>query len=59
MKKVEGHSNLYKKSNGVIVNTDWSSYEKAKKRKKEKQRIDDLENRLGRIEELLTRLVSK
>lgn len=57
MKKVEGHTHLYKKDNGAIVNTDWSAYEKAKRRKQEKQRVSQLENRLDRIETLLERLI--
>lgn len=57
MKKIEGYSSLYKKDNGAVVNTDWQAYEKAKQRKKEKQRVDKLENRLDRIEELLERLI--
>jgi len=56
MKKVEGHNNLYKNGN-VVVNTDYNAYLKAKERKKEKQKVNDLENRLNRIEELLERLI--
>ena len=57
MIKVEGQSSLYRKDNGAIVNVDWSAYEKAKQRKKEKERMSQLENRLDRIENLLERLI--
>ena len=57
MNRVEGHSNLYKKEGNVVVNTDYSTFLKAKERKKEKQRVNDMENRLNRIEELLERLL--
>ena len=57
MNRVEGHSNLYKKEGNVIVNTDYNTFLKAKERKKEKQRVIDMESRLNRIEELLERLL--
>jgi hypothetical protein len=57
MRRVEGHSNLYKKEGNVIVNTDYNTFLKAKERKKEKQRVIDMESRLNRIEELLERLL--
>lgn len=57
MIKVEGQQSLYRKDNGAIVNADWSAYEKAKQRKKEKERMSQLENRLDRIENLLERLI--
>ena len=57
MIKVEGHNALYRNEKGAIVNADWSAYEKAKKRKKERERISQLENRLDRIENLLERLI--
>jgi len=56
MRRVEGHNNLYKDGN-VVVNTDYSAFLRAKERKKEKQKVNDLENRLNRIEELLERLI--
>jgi hypothetical protein len=56
MQKVEGHTGLYKKGNAV-VNTDYSAFLRAKERKKEKQKVNELENRLNRIEELLERLI--
>ena len=59
MIKVEGHSSLYKNKSGAIVNTDWSAYEKAKQRKKEKERMSQLENRLDRIESLLEKLINE
>ena len=56
MIKVEGHSDLYKKGNAV-VNTDYSAFLRAKERKKQKQKVNDLEARLNKIEELLERLI--
>jgi len=56
MRRVEGHNNLYKDGN-IVVNTDYSAFLRAKERKKEKQKVNDLENRLNRIEELLERLI--
>ena len=56
MQKVEGTSGFYKKGNAV-VNTDYSAFLRAKDRKKEKQKVNDLENRLIKIEELLERLL--
>lgn len=56
MKRVEGYSGLYKKGNAV-VNTDYQAFLKAKERKKEKQKVSELESRLDRIEELLERLI--
>ena len=57
MQRVEGHSNLYKKEGSVVVNTDYDAFLRAKQKKKEKQRVNDMENRLNRIEELLERLL--
>lgn len=58
MIKVEGHTNLYK-GNGAVINTDWKAYERAKLKKKEKQRVENLENRLDKIETLLMRLLNE
>ena len=58
MQRVEGHTNLYKKGNAV-VNTDYSAFLKAKQKKKEKQKVSELEARLERIETLLERLINK
>lgn len=57
MKRVQGHSNLYKTETGAVVNTDYSAYLRAKERKAEKNRINNLEDRLEKIESLLTRLL--
>lgn len=59
MKRVEGFSNLFKNESGAIVNTDMKAYEKAKERKKEKEKVAQLENRLDRIEQLLMEILSK
>lgn len=58
MRKVENHHNLYKGNHGVVVNTDLSTYEKAKERKREKQRINEMEDRMIRIEQMLERLIN-
>lgn len=56
--KIKGHSNLEKR-NGAVINTNWKIYEAAKKRKSEQTRLDDLENKINRIESLLEKLVEK
>ena len=56
--KVRGHSNLIKRDAAVIT-TDWKIYEAAKKRRAEKERIDNLENKINRIESLLEKVVEK
>ena len=58
MKRVEGHSNLYKNETGAVVNTDYSAFLRAKERKREKQKINNLEERLTKIEDLLERLLT-
>ena len=59
MKRIEGHSNLAKNNTGAVVMTDSKAYERAKSKKAEKQRLNDLENRMDRIEQLLIQLVNK
>ena len=58
MKQIEGHPNLIKKDNGAIVNVDLDAYNRAKQKKKEKERVASLESRLDRIEALLERLLN-
>ena len=58
MSKVKGHSGLGKR-NGVVVSTNWKVYEAAKKRKADKNRLDILENKINRIENLLEKLVEQ
>lgn len=58
MIKVEGHSSLYKNGDAVIT-VDPKLYEKAKARKAEKERLNNLEDRMDRIEQLLIQLVNK
>lgn len=58
MIKVEGYSHLYKTETGAVVNTDYSAFLRAKERKKEKDRINNLEHRLTNIESLLERLLT-
>lgn len=57
MRKIQGHSDLHKTHNGAVINTDLGAYERAKKRKAEKNRMTMLENRLNKIEQLLERLL--
>jgi DNA/RNA endonuclease YhcR with UshA esterase domain len=57
MIRVKGHSNLYKTSQGAIVNTDYDAFVRAKKRKSEKDKINMIEQRLDNLESLLTRLL--
>jgi len=57
MRKVEGHSHLYKNQSGAVVTTDWSVYERAKARKAREKKIDEMDDRLTRIEQLLERLI--
>jgi hypothetical protein len=58
MKKIEGH-NLYKNDSGAVVITDMKKYHAAKEKKKKEQRIDALEEKMNRIEYLLTKLIEK
>ena len=58
MRKVEGHD-LYKNESGAVVVTDMKKYHRAKEKKKEKERLDVLEDRMERIENLLLQLVNK
>lgn len=59
MRKIQGHSNLRKTESGAVINTDRSAYLAAKQRKAEKSKINNLEERLNRIESLLERLLEK
>ena len=54
--RVKGHSDLIKR-NGAIINTNQKIYEAAKKRKADKDRLDNLEHKINRIESLLEKLV--
>jgi predicted mannosyl-3-phosphoglycerate phosphatase (HAD superfamily) len=56
--KVQGHSDLIKR-NGAVINTNQKVYQAAKKRKADKNRLDNLENKINRIESLLEKLVEK
>lgn len=56
--KVLGHSDLIKR-NGAVINTNQKVYQAAKKRKADKNRLDNLENKINRIESLLEKLVEK
>tara|TARA_R100001509_G_scaffold146427_1_gene103402 strand:+ start:320 stop:499 length:180 start_codon:yes stop_codon:yes gene_type:complete len=56
--RIRGHTNLEKR-NGAVVNTNWKVYEARKKRKKNETRLDNLEDKINRIETLLEKLVEK
>lgn len=56
MKKIEGH-NLYKNDSGAVVFTDKKKFEQAKQKKLEKNKLEVLEQRMERIEQLILRLV--
>jgi predicted mannosyl-3-phosphoglycerate phosphatase (HAD superfamily) len=56
--RVKGHSDLIKR-NGAVISTNKKIYEAAKKRKAEKDRIDNLEAKINNIESLLQQLVEK
>jgi len=62
MLKVEGQSELFKQGPAVL-NTDRRAYERAKQKKAEKlaekQRIDNIENKLDRLTDLVERLLDK
>tara|TARA_X000001316_G_C922465_1_gene37955 strand:- start:679 stop:858 length:180 start_codon:yes stop_codon:yes gene_type:complete len=56
--RIRGHTNLEKR-NGAVVNTNWKVYEARKKHKKNETRLDNLEDKINRIETLLEKLVEK
>lgn len=62
IRPVDGHNNLVRNmNNGAVINTDTAGARafRAKRERElaEKARIDNLESRLDRIEQLLMRLV--
>lgn len=48
-----------KTDSGAVITVDAKAYENAKKRKAEKNRLNELENKMDRIEALLIELVKK
>ena len=57
--KIKGQSDLIKDTNNnAVINTNWKVYEAAKKRRKDAQRLDDMEVKINRIESLLEKLVN-
>lgn len=57
--KIKGQSDLVKDENtNAVLNTNWKVYEAAKKRKRDAQRLDDMEAKINRIESLLEKLVN-
>lgn len=57
--KIKGQSDLVKDENtNAVINTNWKVYEAAKKRKRDAQRLDDMEIKINRIESLLEKLVN-
>tara|TARA_B100000131_G_scaffold279453_1_gene284629 strand:- start:102 stop:293 length:192 start_codon:yes stop_codon:yes gene_type:complete len=63
MQRVEGHKNLYRNQSGAIVNTDTVGYNDyinlRKKRKTEKEEIDQLRNEIDEIKSLLKEITNK
>ena len=59
MRRVEGHSNLAKMENGAVIVTDSKVYQRAKKNKAERERLNNLESRMDRIEALLINISEK
>lgn len=59
MRRVEGHSNLAKMENGAVIVTDNKVYQRAKKNKAERERLNNLESRMDRIEALLINISEK
>ena len=59
MKRVEGHSTLAKMDNGAVIVTDKKLYERAKRNKAERERLNNLESRMERIEALLINITEK
>ena len=57
MIKVKGHSNLFKTENGAVVLSDPNLSEEIRIKREEKAKIQNLESRLDRIENLLERLI--
>lgn len=58
--KIKGQSDLIKnEETNAVLNTNWKVYEAAKKRKRDTQRLDDMETKINRIESLLEKLVER
>lgn len=58
--KIKGQSDLIKsEKTNAVLNTNWKVYEAAKKRKQDAQRLDDMEAKINRIENLLEKLVER
>jgi len=60
---IKDHPNLVKNSSGVVINKDTSGLAAAKarkqKQKQEKQEIDELKNKVDRIESMLSTLIDR
>lgn len=48
-----------KTDSGAVITIDSKAYHNAKKRKAEKNRLNELENKMDRVEALLIQLVNK
>ena len=63
MQRVEGHRDLYRNESGAIVSTDAVGYNNyinlKKKRKTEKEEIDQLRNEIDEIKSLLKEITNK
>jgi hypothetical protein len=58
MVKVQNHHSLYKTTSGAVINTDQKAYDKAKERKREKERMNNLESKIERLEMILEKIVN-
>ena len=58
MIRVQNHHSLYKSHSGAVVNTDQKAYEKAKERKREKERMNTLESKVQKLEALLEKILN-
>ena len=58
MIKIQNHHSLYKSPSGAVVNTDQKAYEKAKERKREKERMNTLESKVQKLEALLEKILN-
>ena len=58
MIKVQNHHSLYKSPSGAVVNTDVKAYEKAKERRREKERMITLESKVQKLEAILENILN-
>lgn len=59
LKQVEGNSSLARNDRGNVINTDKASFEQAKAKKNNLNRIDNLEKDVSEIKCMLKELLSR